>query len=70
MTRKERAIKNSKKIAEATKEKVYKAIQKLKEKGEKVTILKIVELAKVSKNSASKYIKQAREEGLIWKKRL
>ena len=66
MTRQERAIKNSQKIAKQTKEKVYKAIKKLKEKGEKVTILKIVEIAKVSKNSASKYIKQAKEEGIIW----
>ena len=54
MTRQERAIKNSQKIAQHT-----------KEKGEKVTILKIVEIAKVSKNSASKYLKKAREEGII-----
>ncbi len=65
MTRQERAIKNSQKIAQHTKEKVYKAIQKLKEKGEKVTILKVVEIAKVSKNSASKYLKQAKEEGIV-----
>jgi len=65
MTRKERALKNAEKLAQNTKEKVYKAIEQLKEKGEKVTILKVVELAKVSKNSASKYIKQAKEEGII-----
>jgi hypothetical protein len=51
--------------AEATKEKVYKAIKKLKEQGEKVTILKVKELAKVSYASAQKYLKQAREEGII-----
>jgi len=51
--------------AEVTKEKVYKAIEELKEQGEKATILKIVEVAKVSKNSASKYLKQAKEEGII-----
>jgi len=55
---------NEKKANEA-KEKVYKAIKELQAKGEKVTILKVVELAKVSKNSASKYIKQAKEEGII-----
>ena len=51
--------------AEATKEKVYKAIQKLKEKNEKVTVRKVKELAKVSMASAQKYVKQAREEGII-----
>jgi len=51
--------------AEVTKEKVYKAIEELKEQGEKATILKIVEVAKVSKNSASKYLKQAKDEGII-----
>ena len=65
MTRQERAIKNSQKIAQQTKEKVYKAIQKLKEKGEKATILKIIEIANVSKNSASKYLRKAKEEGII-----
>ena len=69
MAGKEKGIKNlverNKKKANETKEKVYKAIQKLKEKGEKVTILKVVEIAKVSKSSASKYLRQAREEGII-----
>ena len=65
MQKRELALKNSQMRAQKTKEKVYKAIQELKEKGEKVTILKIVEIAKVSKNSASKYLKQAREEGII-----
>ena len=65
MTRQERAIKNSQKIAQHTKEKVYKAIQELKEKGEKITSIKIMEIAKVSKNSALKYLRQAKEEGII-----
>ena len=51
--------------AEATKEKVYKAIQELKEKGEKITVRKVKALAEVSMASAQKYVKQAREEGLI-----
>jgi len=58
-------IKTAKEKAEATKEKVYEAIKELKKRNEKVTILKVVKLAKVSKNSASKYIKQAKEEGII-----
>jgi len=51
--------------AEATKQKVYEAIEQLKNQGEKVTILKVKELAKVSYASAQKYVKQARNEGLI-----
>ena len=65
MTKKEIAKKNSEKIANITKEKVYKAIQKLKQKEEKITVRKVKELAKVSINSASKYLKQAKEEGII-----
>ena len=65
MQKRELALKNSQMRAQKTKEKVYKAIQELKEKGEKVTIRKIKELAKVSINSASKYLKQAKEEGII-----
>ena len=65
MTRQEIALKNAKKRAEKTKAKVYKAIEKLKKENEKVTILKIVEIAGVNKNSASKYLKQARQEGII-----
>jgi hypothetical protein len=65
MQKKEIALKNSKKRAEQTKEKVYKAIQELKEKGEKATVRKVKELANVSMNSATKYLKQAREEGII-----
>jgi DNA-binding transcriptional regulator LsrR (DeoR family) len=33
--------------------------------GEKVTILKIAKIANVNKNSANKYLKQAREEGIV-----
>jgi len=62
---KEVLIKANKKKAEATKQKVYKAIEQLKEKGEKVTIIKVKELANVSYASAQKYVKQAKEEGLI-----
>ena len=57
--------KANEKRANEAKQKVYKAIEQLKAKDEKVTILKVVELAKVSKSSASKYIKQAKEEGII-----
>ena len=62
---KEVLIKANKQKAEATKEKVYKAIQELKEKSEKVTIMKVKELANVSYASAQKYVKQAKEEGII-----
>jgi hypothetical protein len=65
MTRKEIALKNAKMRAKQTENKVYKAIEKLKKEGKKITILKIVEIAKVNKNSASKYLKKAREEGII-----
>lgn len=53
------------KKADETKEKVYKAIEKLKEQGEKVTIRKVKELAKVSLASANKYVKEAKEEKII-----
>ena len=65
MQKRELALKNSQMRAQKTKEKVYKAIQELKEKGEKITSIKIMEIAKVSKNSALKYLKQAREEGIV-----
>jgi hypothetical protein len=65
MTKQELALKNSQERAKKTKEKVYRAIKKLKEKKEKVTSQKIMEIAKVSKNSALKYLRQAREEGII-----
>ena len=62
---KEVLIKANKQKAEATKEKVYKAIKELKEKEEKITVRKVKELAKVSMASAQKYVKQAKEEGII-----
>jgi len=65
MTRREHIIKINKQKAKITKEKVYNAIEKLKEKGEKISVRKVMKEAQVSKNSAQKYIKQAREEGII-----
>ena len=65
MTKQELALKNSQERAKKTKEKVYRAIKQLKENKEKVTSQKIMEIAKVSKNSALKYMRQAREEGII-----
>ncbi len=62
---KEVLIKANKQKAEATKEKVYKAIKELKEKEEKITVRKVKELAKVSMASSQKYVKQAKEEGII-----
>ena len=66
---KEIGSKNLKKYNEQkmneTKEKVYNAIKLLQNKGEKISVRKIMQEAKVSKNSASKYIKQARENGII-----
>ena len=51
--------------AEQTKSKVYKAIEELKSKKEKITVRKVKELAGVSLGSAQKYLKQAREEGIV-----
>ena len=65
MEKKEIALRNAKMRAEQTKSKVYEAIEELKKRGEKVTVRKIKELAKVSMNSATKYLKQAREEGIV-----
>jgi len=62
---KKNLLERNKKVAEQTKEKVYKAIKLLKEKDEKVTIKKVEEIAEVSYLSARKYIKQAKEEGII-----
>jgi len=50
---------------EQTKEKIYNAIKELKEKNEKITIRKVAEVAEVNKNTANKYIKQAKDEGII-----
>jgi len=65
MTRREHIIKINKQKAKKTKEKVYYAIKQLKEKGEKISIRKVMQEAQVSKSSVEKYLKQAREEGII-----
>jgi len=65
MTRKEHIIKVNKQKAQKTKEKVYQAIKILKEKGEKISIRKVMKEAQVSKSSVEKYLKQAKEEGII-----
>jgi len=62
---KKNLLARNEKIANETKEKVYKAIEELKEKGEKVIIKKVEKLAEVSYLSARKYLKQAKEEGII-----
>ena len=58
-------IQANKKRQEEAKEKVLKVIEKLKEDNEKITIRKVAEFANVNKNTANKYIKQAREKGII-----
>ena len=58
-------IQANKKRQEEAKEKVLKAIQELKENGETITIRKVAGLANVNKNTANKYVRQAREEGII-----
>ena len=65
MTRKEIALRNSKMRAEQTKKKVYEAIEILKEQGEKVSIKNIIKATDVGYTSAQKYLRQAREEGMI-----
>jgi Fic family protein len=55
----------SKQKANKAKEKVYTAIRALKNLKQKITIMKIVEVAEVSKTTASKYINQAKEEGIL-----
>jgi len=49
-------IKANKKRQEKAKQKVYKAIKELKEKGEKISIRKVATLANVSVNTARKYM--------------
>ena len=66
MTRKENILQINQKRAEKAKAKVYKAIEKLKEKQENIGIKKVAKVANVSVNTARKYLKQAREEGIIW----
>ena len=58
-------IKANKRKAEQTKQKVYKAIQELKNNQEKITTISVMRLANVSKGSARKYIQQAKEEGIL-----
>ena len=65
MTRKENILQINQKRAEKAKAKVYKAIEKLKEKQENIGIKKVAKVANVSVNTARKYLKQAREEGII-----
>jgi len=65
MTRQENILRINQLKAEKTKQKVYKAIQELKEKNEMIGIKKIAKITGVSVNTARKYINQAREEGLI-----
>jgi len=47
----------NKKRQEEAKQKVYKAIEELKEKGEKISIRKVAKLANVSVNTARKYMR-------------
>ena len=65
MTRKENILQINQKRAEKAKAKVYKAIEKLKEKQENIGIKKVAKVANVSVNTARKYLKQAREEGIV-----
>jgi len=65
MTRKENILQINQKRAEKAKAKVYKTIEKLKEKQENIGIKKVAKIANVSVNTARKYLKQAREEGII-----
>ena len=65
MTRKENILQINQKRAEKAKAKVYKAIEKLKEKQENIGIKKVAKVADVSVNTARKYLKQAREEGIV-----
>jgi len=58
-------IKANKRKAEQTKQKVYKAIQELKNNQEKITTISVMRLANVSKGSARKYIQQAKKEGIL-----
>ena len=65
MTRKENILEINKKRAEKTKIKVYKAIKKLKDQKENIGIKKVAKVANVSVNTARKYLKQAKEEGIV-----
>jgi len=65
MTRRENILEINKRKAEKTKRKVYEVIKKLKEQQENIGIKKVAKIANVSVNTARKYIKQAKEEGII-----
>ena len=65
MTRREQLLKLNQEKAKQTKEKVYIAIKKLKECNKKISVRKIMQEANVSVNTARKYLKQARDEGII-----
>jgi len=58
-------IKAVKKKAETAKNKVYTAIEQLKKENKRISALAISKISGVSRNTATKYLKQAREEGII-----
>jgi len=47
------------------KQRVYEAINQLKNTNEKITVRKVADIASVAKNTASKYLRQAKEEGIL-----
>jgi len=53
------------KKAQEAKEKVYKAIEQLKKENKRISALAITKISGVSRNTATKYFKQAKNEGLI-----
>ena len=65
MTRKENILRINKERAQKTKEKIYKVIKQLQDKNENVGIKKVAKIAQVSVNTARKYLRQAKEEGII-----
>jgi len=58
-------IKAVKKKAETAKNKVYIAIEQLKKENKRISALAISKISGVSRNTATKYLKQAKEEGII-----
>jgi len=66
---KEIGVKNLKKAnakkADEAKEKILKAIKELQTKGDKITAVMVSKIAGVSRNTAGKYIKRLKSEGLI-----
>jgi len=65
MTRRENILEINKRRAEKTKRKVYEVIKKLKKQQENIGIKKVAKIANVSVNTARKYIKEAKNEGII-----